>query len=126
MNFAGGGGVSGLPMSQINSALTVKATYDGHRYHKGDKNFFKKRKHFFGNMYVGLGAGWVPRVIENIVNLARQYDINEISQLAQSVIANVGDIITVDGGPYNVYSLAAVLAYQLYGHAKHIHGVITK
>ena len=120
MNFGGGGGLDGLAMSQLISVLTVKATYDGHRYHKGDENFAKKRRHFFKNMYVGLAGGMVPRLIENIQHLAEQYDVSTLRELGSAVFDNIGDVIVMEGGPYNVYSLVAVLAFQAYGHMKHI------
>ena len=120
MNFAGGGGIAGMPISSLISLLVVKSSYDGHRYHKGDKNFDKKRIHFIKNMCIGLLSGTLPRMLENIRQLAEEYGATTLLELNRLIFEHVGDIVVVEGGLWNERSLAAMLVFQLYGHAKQI------
>jgi hypothetical protein len=120
MNFASGGGLAGMPLSAMVSILITKGTYDGHRYHKGDKNFHNKRKYFYGNMYVGLAGGTIPRIIDNAQNLLTENNADTLLKAARIIAENISNISVVDGGLWNEHALIAVLGYQLYNHIKHI------
>ena len=120
MNFASGGGIAGMPISTLISTFSVKATYDGHRYNRGDANFNKKRRHFFKNMYVGLAGGTVPRIVENIQQLATEYGAETLAELVPMIANNIGDLTVVQGGLWNEHSLAAILVFQFYSHLKEI------